>query len=63
MVPTRQTNFRLEENLLEALQAIRERDGIPVAEQVRRAIRLWLDSKGINVKKAATRSTRPRRKS
>ena len=50
MTPLKQTNFRLEEELLDALQQIRERDGIPVAEQVRRAIRNWIDSKDVNVK-------------
>lgn len=45
MTPLKQTNFRLEEELLAALNDIRERDGIPVSEQVRRAIRDWIDSK------------------
>ena len=60
MTPTRQTNFRLEEELLEALQAIRERDGIPVAEQVRRALQAWIEAKG--VRKTAKRSARTPRK-
>lgn len=54
------TNFRLEAELLKGLQQIRERDGIAVSEQVRRAIRTWLESKGVTEKKterkrAATR--------
>ena len=59
MTPLKQTNFRLEEELLAALQEIRDRDGIPVSEQVRRAIRDWIDSKGVKVraerKRAVTR--------
>jgi hypothetical protein len=59
MTPLKQTNFRLEEELLEALQLIRDRDGIPVSEQVRRAIKEWIDSKGVKAraerKQAATR--------
>lgn len=59
MTPLKQTNFRLEEELLSALQEIRDRDGIPVSEQVRRAIRNWIDSKDVKVraerKQAATR--------
>lgn len=59
MTPLKQTNFRLEEELLAALQEIRDRDGIPVSEQVRRAIRNWIDSKGVKVraerKRAVTR--------
>jgi len=59
MTPLRQTNFRLEEELLEALQLIRDRDGIPVSEQVRRAIKAWIEAHGVTVraerKRAVTR--------
>ena len=59
MTPLRPTNFRLESELLEGLQQVRERDGIPVSEQVRRAIQAWLKEKGVTVKserkRAATR--------
>jgi hypothetical protein len=51
MSPHPPTTFRLEPELMEGLQAIRERDGVPIAEQVRRAIRMWLDAEGIKVKK------------
>jgi len=49
----------LESELLEGLQQVRERDGIPVSEQVRRAIQAWLKEKGVAVraerKRAVTR--------
>lgn len=62
MTPLKQTNFRLEEELLAALQQIRDRDGIPVSEQVRRAIRNWIVSKGVQVKvERKPASTRKRR--
>lgn len=55
----RQTNIRLDEAVLVALHTIRERDGIPVSEQVRRALLAWIQSKGVTVKaerkRAATR--------
>jgi hypothetical protein len=58
-VVLRPTNLRLEEEILEALQAIKERDGVSVTEQVRRALRAWIEQKGITVraerKRAATR--------
>ncbi len=58
-MPLRPANFRLESELLEGLQQVRDRDGIPVSEQVRRAIRAWLSEKGAAVKaerkRAATR--------
>jgi len=39
------TTYRLEADILEGLQRIKERDGVPVSEQVRRALRMWLESK------------------
>ncbi len=44
--------------MLEELQAIQERDGVPVAEQARRGIAMWLDTKGViksERKRAVTR--------
>ena len=53
--------MRLDDELLEGLQAVKDRDGVPVSEQVRRAIEAWLKDKGIRVK-AAPRRVSPRRK-
>jgi hypothetical protein len=39
-------NLRIDPDLFEALKVIRDNDGIPVSEQIRRGIRLWLDQKG-----------------
>ena len=44
------TTFRLEPDLWAGLQAVKERDGVPVGEQVRRGIRMWLESKDISLK-------------
>jgi Arc/MetJ-type ribon-helix-helix transcriptional regulator len=52
------TTFRLEENIVEGLRLVKERDGIPVSEQVRRALRAWLEERGVQKterKRAATR--------
>jgi hypothetical protein len=49
VTPKRLTNFR---ELLEGLSLVKDRDGIPLTEQVRRAVRLWLDSRGVTVKTA-----------
>ena len=56
-MPRRITNFRIDEELLDALQRIKDRDGLPMAEQVRRAIRKWVDSRGLKAgrKRAYTR--------
>ncbi len=62
MTPLRPTNFRLESELLEGLQRIKERDGIGISEQVRRAVQDWLAKKGVSVKKTANRRAGTRRK-
>jgi Arc/MetJ-type ribon-helix-helix transcriptional regulator len=38
-------NVKLDVELLDALRAIKERDGISESEQIRRGIRLWLGSR------------------
>ena len=40
-------SFRLETALLAALQASKERDGVPASEQVRRALQAWLETRGV----------------
>lgn len=42
--------FRMEQELLDRLQAHKQASGVPVSEQVRRAIRMWLESQGVDVK-------------
>jgi hypothetical protein len=44
--------FRIDEDLFAGLQAVAERDGIQVSEQVRRAIRAWLETKSIAPRRA-----------
>jgi hypothetical protein len=47
--------FRIDEDLLDGLETLWERDGVQPAEQVRRAIRMWLESKGLKLKTAPRR--------
>ncbi len=42
----KQSNFRIDSDVIEALNRIKERDGVPVSEQVRRALRAWLETQG-----------------
>ena len=56
MTARRMTTFRIDHELLAALRDVYEREGIQISEQVRRAIRLWLDSKGVVVKAARKRA-------
>lgn len=46
------TTFRIDEELLTGLREVQARDGVLVSEQVRRAIRAWLQSKDIYSAKA-----------
>jgi hypothetical protein len=39
--------FRLDDDLLEGLKLVQDRDGVPPSEQARRAIRMWLETKGV----------------
>ena len=52
MTPRKLHTFRIDEDLFEGLQAIQERDGVLISEQVRRAIRAWLETKGITSRTA-----------
>jgi antitoxin component of RelBE/YafQ-DinJ toxin-antitoxin module len=61
VIPRRITTFRIDEELLNNLREICERDGIPVSEQVRRAIRAWVESKGITKKAERKRAVTRRR--
>jgi hypothetical protein len=51
--------FPIDDELSEGIRLIEERDGISMAEQIRRGIRMWLESKGVTAKaerkRAATR--------
>ncbi|MDQ3169185.1 MAG: hypothetical protein M3Q55_03465 [Acidobacteriota bacterium] len=53
-----QTAFRLPGDLLAAMERLRERDGIGLSEQTRRALRAWLETRGA----LAPTSTRKQRK-
>ena len=62
MTPRKLHTFRIDEDQLEALQAIWERDGIQVSEQIRRAIRAWLERKGAATPRRAERKRAVTRK-
>ena len=53
--------FRIDEDLRDAMKRLQERDGMPFSEQIRRALRPWLENKGVLVKSDRKRaSTRQR---
>ena len=45
-------NFWIDDELRVGLRRVRERDGVLESEQIRRAIRMWLQTKGVKVKTA-----------
>jgi hypothetical protein len=47
MAPRKQTAFRLEPELMDALHALKVRDGVPISESVRRALWAWVEGKEI----------------
>lgn len=42
-------SFRIPDDIYAAITAIKERDGIPLSEQMRRALALWLAQKQVVV--------------
>jgi antitoxin component of RelBE/YafQ-DinJ toxin-antitoxin module len=57
MTPQRRTlTFRIDDELLEGLQHVWEKDGVPISEQVRRAVQDWLEKRGVKVKTALRRA-------
>jgi hypothetical protein len=57
----KQTAFRIESEILDGLKEVRERDGVPISEQVRRALRSWLESKGVTKTSRKRAAAQPRR--
>ncbi len=47
MGDNRVVTFRPDPELDAAMQALKERDGMPLSEQIRRALRPWLELKGV----------------
>jgi hypothetical protein len=56
MSPRQMRNFRIDAELAAGLKLLREREGIPESEQIRRGIRMWLESRGVVSGKKAERS-------
>ena len=60
MSPKQMTAFRLEPDIIDGLNRVKDRDGIPFSVQVDRALRAWLDKKGVtlNAPRAASGTRR-----
>ena len=58
----KRVNFYIDEDLAEGLSTVKARDGVSESEQIRRGIRLYLESKGITGAVKATRKKGGRKK-
>jgi len=58
MITKQLTAFRMATDIMAAMRALKDRDGIPMAEQIDRALRQWLAEKGVmkTPRKGARRS-------
>lgn len=54
--------FRLEQDILDGIDELRARDGIPASEQVRRALRAYLTRSGIALPRPTTATKNKRRR-
>ncbi len=63
MTPRTVSTFRIDDELLEGLRFVWERDGIQPSEQVRRAIQMWLKSKDVDMTKPERKRVAPRKRS
>jgi hypothetical protein len=61
MTPKKTFTFAIPEEMKEALRAIRERDGIAEAEQIRRGVQMWLESRGVKAKATSRRAVTRRK--
>ena len=52
--------FRVENDVLAGMKQLKDRDGIPYSEQIRRALRFWLESKGVMESERKPAATRKR---
>jgi len=61
MSPKEMTTIRIAPELLDVMRALKDHEGIPMAVQVDKALREWLDRRGLKVKTERPRaSTRKR---
>lgn len=58
-MPKEMTAFRIESEIMDGLRRVKDRDGIPFSIQIDRALRAWLQKKGVSVPMPKTPSSHP----
>lgn len=61
MVQRKLAAFRLDPEIIAGLDFVKQRDGVPVSEQVRRALLAWLEAKRVDPAAALARRSQPGR--
>ena len=62
MSPKAMAAFRMAPDLMAAMRELKARDGVPQSEQIDRALRAWLPTKGIAIGKADRKRTSARKR-
>jgi len=60
MSPKKYYSFMIDPDLADALKRVKERDGIAESEQIRRAVRAWMQKRGVMKSERKRASTRRR---
>ncbi len=55
MSPLKPVNVRMDSEIIAALKVIKERDGMPISEQIRRALLAWAKSRKVAIKQGTKR--------
>ena len=58
MSPKELTAFRVEADIMAGLRRVKDRAGVPLSVQLDRALRVWLEKKGVTLKKASKTNRR-----
>lgn len=63
MTPRKRYSFWIDDEQAAGLKIIKDRDGVPESEQIRRAITDWLEKKGVKIKTERPRAVTRKRSS
>ena len=61
MTPRARYTFFIDDDMKAALTTIKERDGISESEQIRRAVKAWIEAKGVELKTERKRAVARKR--
>ena len=62
MSPKELTAFRMAPELMKAMRKVKEAEGIPVAVQVDKAVRVWFKKRGVTIAKTGHKRASARKR-